>query len=296
MSAPVLECIPNISEGRDQTIVERVVDTVRQTPDVTLLDHSSDADHNRSVISFLGTPVAVLDAAVALCRAAFELIDMRDHQGAHPRIGAVDVCPLVPVRGLSMEQVVDLAHELGERIGALGVPVFYYERAATTPERQNLADVRSGQYEGLAARLSAGERPDAGPVQMNERAGACLVGARPPLIAFNVNLGSSDMAMARRIADAVRLRTGGFECVKAMAVKLPDKGQVQISMNLTDFARTPIHRVVETIRFEAARSGVPITDCELIGLAPLAAFEEVVRHYLQIPEFSSAQIVETHLL
>jgi len=294
--APVLECIPNISEGRDQSVVVRVLEAVRGLPGVTLLDYSSDADHNRSVITFLGAPDAVLDAAVALCRAAFERIDMRGHAGAHPRIGAVDVVPLVPVRGLSMDEVVGYAHRLGERIGALGVPVFYYEHAATTPERQNLADVRRGQYEGLAARLDGGERPDAGPAAMNERAGACLVGARPPLIAFNVNLGSPDMALARRIADAVRQKTGGYEAVKAMAVELPESGQVQVSMNLTDFTRTPIHRVVETIRFEAARSGVPIIGCELIGLAPLAAFEEVVRHYLQIPGFSSAQIVESHLL
>jgi glutamate formiminotransferase len=296
MSNPVLECIPNISEGRDPAVVDRVVAAVEAIHGVTVLDHMSDADHNRSVITFLGAPEAVLDGALALCRAAYEAIDMSTHSGAHPRFGAVDVLPLVPVRDLTMDDAARYAHELGRRIGELGVPVFFYEAAALSPERRNLAEVRRGQYEGLAERFAGGERPDVGPAALDPRTGAIAVGARPPLIAFNVNLGSGDLVMAQRIADAVRSRTGGYECVKGMGVALPDKGQVQVSMNLTDFTRTPIHRVVETIRSEAARHGVPIVACELIGLAPLAAFEEVVRHYLQTPDFTSEQVIETHLL
>ncbi len=296
MSSPVLECIPNISEGRDPAVVDRVVAAVAAVDGVTVLDHMSDTDHNRSVITFLGAPEAVLDGALALCRAAYEAIDMSRHSGAHPRFGAVDVLPLVPVRELSMDAAARYAHDLGRRIGELGVPVFFYEAAALSPERRDLAEVRRGQYEGLAERFAGGERPDAGPAQLNPRTGAIAVGARPPLIAFNVNLAGDDLVMAQRIADAVRSRTGGYECVKGMGVALPDKGQVQVSMNLTDFTRTPIHRVVETIRSEAARHGVPIVACELIGLAPLAAFEEVVRHYLQIPDFTSGQVIETHLL
>ncbi|MBM3147850.1 MAG: glutamate formimidoyltransferase [Actinobacteria bacterium] len=296
MSSPVLECIPNISEGRDPAVVDRVLAAVEAVDGVTVLDHMSDADHNRSVITFLGAPEAVLEGALALCRAAYQAIDMNTHSGAHPRFGAVDVLPLVPIRDLSMDDAAEYAHRLGRSIGELGVPVFFYEAAALSPERRNLAEVRRGQYEGLAERFAGGERPDAGPAELNPRTGAVAVGARPPLIAFNVNLGSDDLVLARRIADAVRSRTGGYECVKGMGVALPDKGQVQVSMNLTDFTRTPIHRVVETIRSEAARHGVPIVACELIGLAPLAAFEEVVRHYLQTPDFTSEQVIETHLL
>ena len=296
MSAALLECVPNISEGRDAAIVERIAAAVRGTSAVTLLDVSSDADHNRSVLTYLGPPEAVLAATLALCRAAFAAIDMRGHSGAHPRLGAVDVVPLVPLQGLAMEAVVDHAHELGRRIGELGVPVFFYERAARLPERRDLAAVRAGQYEGLAARFAAGERADEGPSEFVPRAGACAVGARPPLIAFNVNLGSGELAVARRIADAVRARTGGFAAVKAMAVPLAGRGQVQVSMNLIDHERTPIHRVLETIRSEAARHGVPVVGCELIGLAPLAAFEETLRHYLQLEEFSLERIIETHLL
>ena len=296
MSSPVLECVPNISEGRDAGVVDRVVGAVEAVDGVTVLDRMSDADHNRSVITFLGAPEAVLDGALALCRAAYEEIDMARHEGAHPRFGAVDVMPLIPIRGLSMDEAAGYAHELGARIAELGVPVFFYEAAATRPERRNLAEVRCGQYEGLAGRFAGGEEPDAGPAELNTRSGAIAVGARPPLIAFNVNLGTDDLAVAKRIADAVRSRTGGYECVKGMGVALPDKGQVQVSMNLTDFTRTPIHRVVETIRSEAARDGVSIVASELIGLAPLAAFEDVVRHYLQIGDFSSDQVIETHLL
>lgn len=297
MSSPVLECIPNISEGRDARVVEAVVDAVRHSRGVTLLDHSSDADHNRSVITYLGAPEAVLEATLHLCTVAFELIDMRSHQGAHPRIGAVDVVPLVPIRDVSMEEAVASAHELGTRLGDLGVPVFFYEQAARRPDRRDLADVRRGQYEGLAERLARpDDAPDAGPAVFNERSGASAVGARPPLIAFNVNLGTDDLELARRIADAVRWRTGGYECVKAMGVALPEKHEVQVSMNLTDFTRTPVHRVVETVRSEASRYGVPVTACELIGLAPLAALEDVVRHYLQIHDFTAGQVIETHLL
>ena len=296
MSGPLLECVPNISEGRDRRVVERLVQTVRAAAGVKLLDYSSDADHNRSVLTYLGPPEAIVSATLALCREAFAAIDMGVHHGAHPRIGAVDVVPLVPIREFGMEEAVVYAHELGRGIGQLGVPVFFYERAATCPERRDLAAVRAGQYEGLTARFAGGERADEGPSSFNPRSGACAVGARPPLIAFNVNLGSADLAIARRIADAVRAKTGGYECVKAMGVALAERGQVQVSMNLTDFSRTPIHRVVETIRCEAARHGVAIVGCELIGLAPLAAFEETLGHYLQLEDFGTAQIIETHLL
>ncbi len=293
----IVECVPNISEGRDLEKVERIVAAVREVPGVTLLDCASDADHNRSVITYLGEPERVLEATVALCRRAYAEIDMRLHSGGHPRMGAVDVIPFLPLRDMTSEEAVALAHRAGERIGALGVPVYFYEDAATRPERKNLADVRQGEYEGLAAKMATPEgAPDAGSGEFNPGAGAAVVGVRFPLIAFNVNLGTGDVAVAKRIADAVRNVRGGYRNVKGMGLELKDKGEVQVSMNLVNYEQTPIHRVVETIRFEAARHGVAITGCELIGLAPLAAFEETIRHYLQIHDFSSGQIIETHLL
>ncbi|HZJ03427.1 MAG TPA: glutamate formimidoyltransferase [Thermoleophilia bacterium] len=293
----VLECVPNISEGRDLARVEQVVEQIRRAPGVELLDYSSDADHNRSVITYVGPPEAVLEATVALCRKAYELIDMRGHEGGHPRMGAVDVAPFIPLRGISTEEAVELARRLGHAIGELGVPVYYYENAATRPERRNLADVRRGEYEALPEKLAAAEwAPDAGPAEFNEKSGATAVGVRFPLIAFNVDLATTDVEVARRIANAVRAKTGGYVNVKAMGLGLEEKGQVQVSMNLVQYEETPIHRVVETVRFEAARHGVGVAGCELIGLAPLAAFEEVIRHYLQIHDFSLEQIIETRLL
>jgi len=293
----LVECVPNVSEGRDSVNVEAIAAAVRATPGVILLGVSSDPDHNRSVISYLGEPEAVLAATVALCLEAFGRIDMRAHTGCHPRLGAVDVVPFVPLGGVSMEEAVALARRLGERLGAEGIPVYYYEDAALLPERRDLADVRRGEYEGLQERLlTDGGRPDAGPAVFNPRAGACIVGVRKPLIAFNVNLATDRLEVADAIARAVRLSSGGYRGVKALGVALPAKGQVQVSMNLVDYQSTPIHRVVETIRFEAARYGVSISECELVGLAPLAALEETIRYYLQLHEFSVDQIIETHLL
>jgi len=293
----LMECVPNISEGRDLEKVERIVQAVRAYPGVTLLDYSSDAVHNRSVITYLGEPRKVVEATLILCERAFEEIDMSAHRGGHPRMGAVDVIPFIPLGELTTEEAVSYAHVVGEAVGALGVPVYFYEDAATRPERRNLADVRIGEYEGLAEKLAApGWEPDAGPGAFNARSGATVVGVRFPLVAFNVNLGTGDLAVAKRIADAVRNARGGYRHVKAMGLALPEQGQVQVSMNLVNYRETPIHRVVETIRFEAARHGVPITGCELIGLAPLAAFEETIRHYLQIHDFTTDQIIETHLL
>jgi glutamate formiminotransferase / 5-formyltetrahydrofolate cyclo-ligase len=293
----LMECVPNVSEGRDPVKVEAIVAEVRNAPGVILLGSSSDPDHNRSVISYLGEPEAVLSATVALCLKALEVIDMRLHTGGHPRLGAVDVIPFVPLGGVTVEEAVSVARSLGERLGAAGVPVYYYEEAALRPERRNLADVRRGEYEALQERLSTeAGRPDAGPSEFNPRTGASIVGVRKPLIAFNVNLGTDRLEVAEAIARAVRLSSGGYRGVKALGVALPAKGQVQVSMNLVDYESTPIHRVVETVRFEAARYGVPITECELVGLAPLAAFEETIRFYLQIHGFSITQIIEAHLL
>lgn len=293
----LLECVPNVSEGRNRETIKALAAVLRAAPSVSLLDVSSDADHNRSVFTFVGEPEAVVSATEAFCRRAFELIDMTAHTGCHPRLGAVDVVPFVPLRGMEMEEAVSCAHRLGRAVGEMGVPVYFYEHAALSPERANLADVRRGEYECLPSRLAEPSgKPDAGPAAFNPRSGACIIGARRPLIAFNVNLGTSDLDVAKQIAAAVRHSSGGFRAVKAMGVELKDQGVVQVSMNLTDYTQTPIHRVVEAIRSEAARYGVPVVGSELVGLAPLEAFEEVVRFYLQVHDFSSAKIIESHLL
>jgi len=293
----LIECVPNVSEGRDSAAIERIVGAVKGSPGVELLDWSADPDHNRAVLTYVGEPEAVLAATQALCREAFAAIDMRDHQGAHPRMGAVDVIPFVPLSGVTNEEAVGLARRLGEWIGEQGVPVYYYQEAATRPERQSLPDVRRGEYEGLAARLATPEgAPDAGPAEFNARSGASIVGVRFALIAFNVNLATDDLSIAKRIAEAVRFSGGGYRHVRAMGVALENKGQVQVSMDFLQYEKTPIHRVLETIRSEAARYGVAVAGCELVGLAPLAVFEEVIRHYLQLPDFSVDQIIESRLL
>jgi glutamate formiminotransferase len=293
----LLECVPNVSEGRDPEKIEALVEVLRSSSGVALLDYSSDADHNRSVFTYVGEPQKMLAATLDFCATAYDLIDMRAHVGCHPRLGAVDVVPFIPLKGMEKEEAVRVAHTLGEAIGAMGVPVYFYEDAARIPERSNLADVRRGEYERLEERLATPEgRPDAGPTDFDPQRGATIVGARFPLIAFNVNLGTSDLAVAQAIARAVRHSNGGFRYVKALGMNLKDRGQVQVSMNLVNYEQSPIHRVVDTIRSEAARYGVSVVECELIGMAPLGAFEESIRHYLQIRDFSSEKIIEARLL
>ncbi len=294
----VLECVPNISEGRDKKRLAEILASLDSFKTVKCLDVSSDEDHNRSVITLIGPPEEVPKAMLALALSAIERIDMRQHQGSHPRIGAVDVVPFIPIRNMEMTEAVEIAHVFGRTLGEkAGIPIYFYEEAALRPGRKNLADVRRGQYEGLVDKLKQPDgQPDAGVAVFKPTAGATIVGARPPLIAFNVNLRTRDKAVADAIARAVRYKTGGFKAVKAMGVELNEKGMVQVSMNLVNYRETPIHRVVETIRFEAARYGVAIAECELIGLMPIAALEEVTRFYLQIPGFSVDQLIETHLL
>jgi glutamate formiminotransferase len=293
----LVECVPNVSEGRDETVVRRLVGAVETTAGLKLLDWSADRDHNRTVLTYVGEPEAVFTGTQALCREAFASIDMRHHQGAHPRLGAVDVIPLVPLRGVTGDDTVALARRLGAWIGKQGVPVYYYADAATRPERESLPEVRRGQYEGLAARMSTPEgAPDEGPGEFNAKSGASIVGVRFPLVAFNVNLDTADLSIAKRIAETIRHSSGGFRYVRAMGVELADKGQVQVSIDFLQYEKTPLHRVLETIRSEAARHGVAVAGCELVGLAPLAAFEETIAHYLQLHGFSVRQVLENRLL
>ena len=293
----VLLCEPNISEGVDLALVNEVLDQVRQFEQVKILDVSSDADHNRSVFTYLGEPRTVLEATKAMARKAFERIDMRTQHGSHPRMGALDVAPFIPVRGMSVAEAVEIAREFGRFVGGLGVAVYYYEEAALRPERKKLPDIRKGQYEALEAKLKdPAWAPDEGPVEFNPKAGGMVTGVRFPLVAFNVNLRTNDVTIAERIAKAVRQINGGFRYVRAMGLALEDKGMVQVSMNLVNYAKTPIPRVMETVRSEARRYGVQIARSELVGPVPMEALDEIVKYYLQAHEFKMEQIIENALL
>lgn len=293
----ILMAEPNISEGRNLDVVEQIVAAVRAVPGVTVADFSSDPDHNRSVISFVGEAAAVLEGAKALAVKAFELIDMSRHQGEHPRQGAVDVCAFIPIRNVTSAEAVEIARQFGKFVGGLGVPVYYYEDAATRPERVSLPAIRKGEYEALPQKLADPEwAPDEGPAEFNPRAGAMVTGARFPLIAFNANLRTTDLEIAQNIAKAVRHLNGGYRYVRAMGFALEEKGMVQVSMNLINYTKTPLHRVLETIRSEAARYGVAIAETEIVGPLPMDALQEVARFYLQCHAFKSEQVIEMALL
>lgn len=295
----LIECIPNVSEGRRDEVIARLADAaVRAGKGVLLLDRTSDKDHNRSVFTFLGEGPALLDAMTGLVEAALSAIDLRTHQGAHPRVGAVDVVPFVPIRGATSADCVELARELGRRLAdRFALPVYLYEDAATSPERQNLANIRKGEFEGLAKKMTEPAwAPDFGPRAPHPTGGATVIGARAPLIAYNINLGTADLAVADRIARAIRHLSGGYRFVKAMGVKLEARGQVQVSINMTDYERTPLHRVFETVRSEAERHGVPVVGSEIVGLVPEAALLAAASHYLRLEADPGPQVLENKLL
>jgi glutamate formiminotransferase len=290
-------CIPNISEGVCLDVIEQVADAVRETEGVELIDVSPDAEHNRTVLSYLGEPEAVLEATQSMARTAFALIDMAQHSGSHPRLGAVDVVPFVPVRGVKMAEAVDISRRFARFVGDLGIPVYTYEEAAARPERISLPAIRQGEYEGLPQKLADPDwQPDAGPAVFHRKSGAVVTGARLPLIAFNVNLRTTNLGLAKRIARAVRHISGGYRYVRAMGVELVEQGRVQVSMNVINYKKTPLPRVLETIRAEAARYGVNVADTELIGTVPLGVLEQVARYYLQAHDLRADQVVEMALL
>jgi glutamate formiminotransferase len=294
--ARIVECIPNISEGRDTNIINAVVDEVKRFK-VRLLDVESDRDHNRSVITYVGEPEEVEKATFALAAKAVQLINMEQHHGQHPRIGAVDVVPFVPITGVTMDDCIGMANRVGKRISdELKVPVYLYEAAAKRPECVNLADIRKGDYEKLKDEISLpARRPDFGDAKMHPTAGATVVGAREPLVAFNVNLGTTDLEIAKKIASAVRFSNGGFRFVKAKGFDIKEKGYVQVSMNLTKYNGTPVFRVYEAIKAEADRYGVPIIGSEVIGLIPLEALVQCADFYLKLQNFKMDQILEARL-
>jgi glutamate formiminotransferase len=293
----LLECIPNISEGRDEKKIALITEEVNQGKGVKLLDVSSDKDHHRSVLTFIGEPEVVKDAALSMAVRAIELIDMREHHGAHPRLGAVDVVPFVPIQGVEMKEAVEVAHELGKELGKKGVPVFYYEEAATSPDRRDLPSIRRGEYEGLEEKLKDPKwTPDEGPKGLNPKSGATVVGARFPLVAYNVNLKTNDLNIAREIAKKVRFKDGGLPHVRAMGVDLKEKGMVQVSMNLTNYRVTDISKAFDFIREEALKKGIDIGESEIVGLIPLGVLVGIARHYLKYPTFSMRQVIEQRIL
>jgi len=290
----IVECIPNFSEGRRVEIIDHLVHTIDAVPDVRILHRTSDADHNRTVITLIGTPDAALEAAYAAIAEAAKWIDMEQHQGVHPRLGAADVVPFVPIKGITMAGCVQLARQLAQRVGQqLELPVYLYEEAATRPDRRNLADVRRGEYEQLKKQISTPARqPDFGPASVGS-AGAVVIGARHPLIAYNVFLSTDDVQIAKRIAKVIRHSSGGLVGVKALGLLV--QGQAQVSMNLTDYRRTPIQRVMTLIHAEAVRYGIMVDRSEIIGLIPQDALFDVAAWYLQLRDFVPSMVLENHL-
>ena len=293
----LLECVPNISEGRDPDKIASIAEEIKKHKKIRLLNISSDKDHHRSVFTFVGEPEEVKEAALSFALKAIDLIDMREHKGEHPRLGAVDVVPFVPIHGVEMEEAVRIAREFGKELGRRGVPIFFYEEAALRTERRELPAIRKGEYEGLPEKLKdPGWNPDEGPVVFNPKSGATVVGARFPLVAYNVNLRSEDVNLAKEIARKVRFKDGGFPHVRAMGVELKEKGMVQVSMNLTHYRVTNIPKVYEFIRTEAMKRGIEIEGSEIVGLVPLAVLEGIVQHSLKYPEFSTNQVIEQRIL
>ncbi|HEY57862.1 MAG TPA: glutamate formimidoyltransferase [Anaerolineae bacterium] len=295
MSIRLVECIPNFSEGRRMEVVEQILDAITSMEGVVVLDRHSDPDHNRTVVTFVGPPEAVDEAAFRGIARAAELIDLNQHEGEHPRIGATDVVPFVPIEGVTMAECIEMARRLGKRVGEeLGIPVYLYEKAATRPERENLENIRRGEYEALKEEIGKhpARDPDFGPARVGP-AGATVIGARDPLIAFNVYLTTDDVSIASKIARAVRHSSGGLRYVKALGMLV--EGRAQVSMNLTNYRKTPIARVVELIRREAQRYGVAVHHSELVGLAPQEALIEAARWYLQLDAFEPEQILERRL-
>ena len=293
----IVECVPNVSEGRRSDIIESMVDAVSGVRGVRLLDRSSDPAHNRSVLTMAGDPAAVKSAVLALFEVAVPSIDLRSHRGEHPRLGAVDVVPFVPIAGVTMAECVVLARETASEIAArFGVPVFLYEGAATTPARTNLEDIRRGEFEGLAEKMASPEwAPDFGPPRPHPTAGATVVGARMPLIAYNINLATDRLEVAKQIAAAIRHSSGGFRYVKAIGIALEARGIVQVSINLTNYEKTPIFRVFEAVTREAARHGVRVLESEIVGLVPAAALVGAAEYFLQLQRFTADQVLETRL-
>ncbi len=294
----IMECVPNFSEGRNLQTVEKIADAFRAKQGVKLLNYSSDADHNRMVITAVGEPEALKAAVIEAIGVAVELIDLTKHNGQHPRLGAADVVPFIPIKGVTMQEAIDAAKEVGEIVAKrYGLPVYLYEKAASAPHRENLAVVRKGEFEGLTEKMKMPEwQPDYGPSERHATAGAAIIGARIPLVAYNVNLNTPDLSIAKEIARRVRHIGGGLRFCKAMGVELKERGITQVSMNLTDYTKTAIYQAQEMVRFEAKRYGVSIVGAEVIGLVPMEALVDTAAYYLGLENFSMQQVLEAKIM
>ncbi|MCK4366625.1 MAG: glutamate formimidoyltransferase [Thermoplasmata archaeon] len=294
----IVECVPNFSEGRKEDVVKAITDAIGKGERVKVLDVEMDASHNRSVVTFVGDPEACADAAFEAVKKASELIDMNEHVGEHPRIGATDVVPFIPISGVTTDDCVNLARQLGSRVGEeLGIPVYLYEYAATSPERKSLSFIRRGQYEGLKEEIRSDpeRKPDYGPSELHPTAGATVIGAREFLIAYNVYLSTSDKVIAQRIAKAIRESSGGLKHVRALGFYIEERDMAQVSMNLVNFRATPVHKVMEAIEGECTKLGVDVVSSEVIGLIPQEALTDSAIFYLKLKEFDKNQIIENRL-
>jgi glutamate formiminotransferase / 5-formyltetrahydrofolate cyclo-ligase len=294
----IIESVPNISEAKREDVLQRILESIQNVPDTRVLDVKPDLDHNRTVISLAGSPEGLKEQILKLYEVCLREIDLRQHYGEHPRAGAVDVTPFIPIKNVSMDECVLLAKELGREVAQrFNIPVYFYEFAASNEVRRDLAIIRKGEFEGFPEKIQKLEwMPDVGPQQVHPSFGVTVIGARMPLIAFNVNLGTSDIQIANKIAKAIRHSSGGLRFVKAMGVMLQDRNTAQVSMNLTDYKKTPVYRAVEMVRCEAARYGVNVVGTELIGLIPAEALYETADYYLQMENFNPSQILENKLM
>ena len=290
----ILECVPNFSEGRDLEKIDKITNPFRGVKGVKLLDYQRDEDHNRLVVTAIGEPVALKQSVMKAMKTAIDLIDLRKHQGQHPRMGAIDVVPFIPVRNISMTETIDFSKEVAKEAAEnYALPIFLYEQSATKPERRNLAAIRKGQFEGMAEKIKEPDWvPDYGPAEIHPSAGVTAMGARMPLVAYNVNLDTPDIEIANQIAKRVRHISGGLRYCKGIGIELKDRGIVQVSLNMTDYTRTALYRVFELIKIEAQRWGVNVIGSEVIGLVPMQALIDCAEHYLGIENFSMQQVLE----
>lgn len=293
-----MECVSNFSEGRDLEKIDKIVSPFRARQGVKLLDYSNDEDHNRLVVTVVGEPEALKEAVIEAIGVAVKLIDLNHHQGQHPRMGAADVVPFIPIKGCTMDEAIALSKEVGARVAeAYNLPVFLYEKSASAPHRENLAAIRKGEFEGMAEKIHQPEwKPDFGPAERHPTAGTVAIGARMPLVAYNINLDTPSLEIAHGIAKKVRFIGGGLRFCKAMGVELKERGITQVSMNLTDYSKTAIYRAHEMVRFEARRYGVNIVGSEIIGLVPMEALIDTAAYYLGLENFSMQQVLESRIM
>lgn len=294
----IVECVPNFSEGRDLEKIDKIVAPFRAKAGVKLLDYSNDEDHNRLVVTLVGEPQALIEAVVEAIGVAVQLIDLSSHKGQHPRMGAVDVVPFIPIKNVTMEEAVELSKQVAEKVAELyNLPVFLYEKAATAPHRENLATVRKGEFEGMGEKIKLPEwKPDFGPSEKHPTAGTVAIGARMPLVAYNINLSTNDLEIATKIAKNIRHINGGLRFVKAMGVDLKERNITQVSINMTDYSKTALYRAFELTRIEARRYGVSIVGSEVVGLVPMEALIDTASYYLGLENFSMEQVLEARIM